>query len=220
MEQVIVHGVRTTPAVATVTVVPDSGRPPAAAAVLRRVADLGVPVEAVAWGAGGAPLRFAVADRHRAAVAAGLRASAGPLGIARLAVDDAARVTLLGSGLRLAPAAVALFCETLARRGIPVDLLTADSHGIAAVCGRDRAQEAANALTAAFPPSGSNDSGTAAAAGALGSDQPLPYGVRHRVGPVAHLEPRHRVVQRVLHRVRGARQDAGDGGVVVPLGDE
>lgn len=150
-EAAIVHGVRLSLTQAVVTVAGSGGRPVGPAGVLRTVADLGVPIGAVAFGPAGGVLVFTVARTHAPLVDTALRAAAGRLGIDRPVLDtDAAELALHGAGLRSAPAIVATFCEALAGAGVGLDLLAQQSRRISVVCGPARAGAGARALCTAF----------------------------------------------------------------------
>lgn len=142
MEQAIVRDVRMDETTARVEVTGVGHHPGTAAGVFRLLDRLGVSATVASGQAG--------AITFLASAGPALAAAQRHLG-ARMRVDpDIAVITLRGAGLRTDPAVLSTFCEALLLASIRLDLVTAETTRISAVCARDRAREAVAALCEAF----------------------------------------------------------------------
>ena len=154
MEQVVVRGVAVDKDQAKVIVSQIPDRPGSAARVFRALADANINVDMIVQNVGHqgvANLTFTVqqGDSHRAKPT--LEPVFKELGGGQVAVlDQIAKLSVVGVGMKTHSGVAATLFETLATQGINIELISTSEIKISVVIGAARADEAARAVHAAF----------------------------------------------------------------------
>jgi aspartate kinase len=154
MEQAIISAVThdTSEAKVTVTGVPD--RPGVAARLFRALADRDVNVDMSVQNVsvqGTTDISFTLPKEHLVAGLEVCREHASEIGATDVLDDrDIARVSLIGAGMKTHPGVAATMFETLAGRGINIEMISTSSIRISCVVREDAVEESVQALHAAF----------------------------------------------------------------------
>ncbi len=154
MEQAVVTAVThdLSEAKVTVTGVPD--QPGLAAMLFRGLADRNVNVDMIVQNVslhGTTDISFTIPESDLVAsteVCEGLVPALGATGV--ISDDDVARVSLVGVGMKTHPGVTALTFETLADRGINIEMISTSSIRISCLIRAEQAEDAVRALHAAF----------------------------------------------------------------------
>jgi aspartate kinase len=155
MEQAIVSAVTHDVSEAKVTVsgVPD--KPGIAARMFRELADRAVNVDMIVQNVsdhGVTDISFTVPKRDLEAGTQVCRALATEIGAADVSSDAAiARVSIVGAGMKANPGVAATMFETLADRGINIDMISTSAIRTSCVVREDQIEQAVQALHKAFP---------------------------------------------------------------------
>ena len=154
MEQATVTAVThdTSEAKVTVTGVPD--RPGVAARLFRALAERSINVDMIVQNTslhGTTDISFTVPRVDLATaveVSEGLKGELGATGV--VSDDDVARVSLVGAGMKTHAGVTATMFETLAERGINIDMISTSTIRISCIVRTDRVEEAVRTLHTAF----------------------------------------------------------------------
>lgn len=154
MEQAIISAVTHDVDEAKLTLAGVPDRPGIAGRVFRALADEGINVDMIVQNtseAGVTDISFTVPRRDTAAATRVCEREAPALGAAAVRVDDAiARVSVIGAGMKTHPGVAATVFETLAARGINIEMISTSAIRISCVVREDRVEEAVQALHSAF----------------------------------------------------------------------
>ena len=154
MEDAVVSAVTddTSEAKVTVTGVPD--HPGVAARLFRVLSDRGVNVDMIVQNTsekGLTDISFTVALTDREVALSTCESIREELGAAKVTADAGiGRVTLVGAGMKSHPGVTAMMFETLAARGINIEMISTSSIRISCVVRAERVEEAVIALHSAF----------------------------------------------------------------------
>jgi len=154
MEQAIVSAVvhDTSEAKVTVSGVPD--QPGIAARLFRLLADREVNVDMIVQNTsehGVTDISFTVPHEHMEAAREVTEALKDEIGAAGVSTDhDIARVSLIGAGMKSNPGVAATTFETLAAHGINIEMISTSAIRISCIVREAQAEEAVQALHAAF----------------------------------------------------------------------
>jgi aspartate kinase len=155
MEQAIVSAVTHDVSEAKVTVsgVPD--KPGIAARMFRELADRAVNVDMIVQNVsdhGVTDISFTVPKRDLETGTEVCRTLAAEIGAAEVSSDAAiARVSIVGAGMKANPGVAATMFETLADRGINIDMISTSAIRTSCVVREDQIEQAVQALHKAFP---------------------------------------------------------------------
>lgn len=154
MEQPVISAVThdTSEAKVTVTGVPD--KPGIAARLFRSLADENVNLDMIVQNvsqAGTTDISFTVPKSDLDAAVRVCRDHAGEISAADVLTDDTiAKVSVVGAGMKTHPGVSATVFETLAGRGINIEMISTSPIRITCVVAADRVEEAVGALHGAF----------------------------------------------------------------------
>jgi len=154
MEQPVVSAVTSDTSEAKITLAGVLDRPGIAAALFRSLADRVVNVDMIVQNishAGTTDISFTVPKGDLAPSLEVAQDLLGPLGAASVFADeDVAQVSLVGAGMKTHPGVTATMFETLAREGINIEMISTSPIRISCMVRADRAEQAVQALHAAF----------------------------------------------------------------------
>ncbi len=154
MEQAVVTAVTHDTSEAKVTVVRVPDKPGLAARLFRALADAQINVDTIVQNTsvhGTTDISFTVPKTDLRNSLQVCRDLAGEIGAGEVAADDAiAKVSLVGAGMRSYPGISATMFQTLADRGINIEMISTSTIRITCVVRSDRVEEAVQALHAAF----------------------------------------------------------------------
>jgi aspartate kinase len=154
MEQASVIAVTSDTSDGKITVSGLADRPGVAAALFRRLADHGVNVDMIVQNMsvdGVADISFTVPTEHFSLSLEVARNVLPVLGARDVSGDaEMAKVSIVGSGMKTDPGVAARMFETLAARGINIEMIATSPIRTSCVVRREHTEEAVNALHTAF----------------------------------------------------------------------
>ncbi len=154
MEQPVVTAVTHDESEAKITVTGVPDRPGLAARLFRGLADRNVNVDMIVQNTslhGTTDISFTVPDEDLAVSTEVCKGLLGELGATGVDSDtDVARVSLVGAGMKTHPGVTALTFETLADRGINIEMISTSSIRISCMIRSSEVEEAVRALHTAF----------------------------------------------------------------------
>jgi aspartate kinase len=154
MEQPVVSAIAHDASEVKVTVVRVPDHPGVAARIFRRVAEQGVNVDMIVQNVsleGHTDISFTAPKADRAAALAATQEAAAEVGAAEVILDDGiGRVSLVGAGMKSHPGVTATMFETLAAKGINIEMISTSAIRISCVVRAEVLEDAVQALHDAF----------------------------------------------------------------------